>query len=246
MKTGAGFYKRVKPDGESEILTLDVTAVRASFSPPTSGRLSRPLRAFDRRNSVPSTALAATGDSTGRLRTLFLAQDRVGALLRRTLGATLVYAARVAPEIAHSIDDVDRAMRWGFGWELGPFETWDAIGIETVLEACEVRDPPPLVRRSPRQRAQAVPRRRSAARGAGHCDSAIVERADRTVVKNNAGASLVDLGDGVLCVEFHSKMNAIGGDAIEMLQAGVARGRRRTSRRSSSATRPTSSRPAPT
>ena len=61
-----------------------------------------------------------------RIRALFNGKDKVGAFLRDTLGPTLVYAARVAPDVAHSIDDVDRAMRWGFGWELGPFETWDA------------------------------------------------------------------------------------------------------------------------
>ena len=66
--------------------------------------------------------------------------------MRATLGPTLLYAARVTPEIAHNIDDVDRAMQWGFGWELGPFETWDAIGIEQVLESCRVSEPPPLVR----------------------------------------------------------------------------------------------------
>src|SRR5581483_3647154 len=82
------------------------------------------------------------------IRTLFLVQDRVGAFLRRTLGATLLHAARVAPDIAHSIDDVDRAMKWGFGWELGPFETWDAIGVREVLDACgEAAAPPPLVHR---------------------------------------------------------------------------------------------------
>ena len=73
-------------------------------------------------------------------------EDKVGRFLRATLGPTLLYAARVTPEIAHNIDDVDRAMRWGFGWELGPFETWDAIGIEQVLESCRVSEPPPLVR----------------------------------------------------------------------------------------------------
>jgi 3-hydroxyacyl-CoA dehydrogenase len=104
----------------------------------------------------------------------------------------------VTPQIAHSTDDVDRVMRWGFGWELGPFELIAATGIQG-LEGC-VGDLPPA---SP--------------------DLQILKSAkDRSrVVRKNAGASLVDLGDGVLCVEFHSKMNAIGGDTIQMLQAGV-------------------------
>ena len=60
---------------------------------------------------------------------LFNAKDKAGEFLRATLAPTLVYTARITPEIAHSIDDVDRAMRWGFGWDLGPFELIDAIGI---------------------------------------------------------------------------------------------------------------------
>ena len=86
--------------------------------------------------SFPSIeAGRAIDDAGARVRTLFLGKDRVGEFLRETLAPTLVYAARVAPDIAHSIDDVDRVMRWGFGWELGPFELLDAIGIREVLDA---------------------------------------------------------------------------------------------------------------
>jgi 3-hydroxyacyl-CoA dehydrogenase len=210
VKTGAGFYKRVDQDGRSEILTLETS--RADLSADAYAPLRPPkLPALD--------AVASREDLKARLRTLFVAKDRVGALVRRTLGATLIYAARVAPEIAHSIDDVDRAMRWGFGWELGPFETWDAIGIKTVLDACEVADPPSVVRDllaegRTRFRDDSLPPR----------PGLLILRSSKAqskIVKGNAGASLVDLGDGALCVEFHSKMNALGGDAIEMIQAGV-------------------------
>ncbi len=121
-------------------------------------------------------------------------QDKVGRFLRDTLVPTLEYAERVAPEIAHDRADVDKAMRWGFGWELGPFETLQHLGRAPRLA--------PSIARSG-QTAAATPAR------------------SKNVVKKNAGASLVDLGDGVLSVEFHSKMNAIGGDTIQMLQAGV-------------------------
>ena len=66
-------------------------------------------------------------------RTLFNAKDKAGQFLRETLAPTLVYTARVTPAIAHSIDDVDRVMQWGFAWELGPFELMDAIGVREVL-----------------------------------------------------------------------------------------------------------------
>src|SRR5205085_8889208 len=87
--------------------------------------------------------IESAGDRT---RALFLGHDKVGTLLRSTLGPTLVYAAEVAPEIAYSIDDIDRAMQWGFGWELGPFELWDAIGIDAVLEVAKPAVVPALVR----------------------------------------------------------------------------------------------------
>ena len=205
-KTGEGFYKRVKDGGDSKILVLDHQTMTFRESKPAA---LPPVEA--------ARTIAATGE---RIKTLFLGRDRVGALLRQTLGATLLYAARVAPDVAASIDDVDRAMRWGFGWELGPFETWDAIGVEQVVEACGAADPPPLVRdvlAGPKRfRSGPLP-----PAGPGRLLLRSVKADPRSVVRSNAGASLIDLGDGVLAVEFHSKMNALGGDAMEMIQAGV-------------------------
>ena len=207
-KAAQGFYKK---DASGEILTLDPASM--TYRPAAPARL-------------PSLdAARAIEDPGARIKALFVGKDKVGRFLRDTLGPTLVYAARVAPEVAYSIDDVDRAMQWGFGWELGPFETWDAIGIQQVLDACHVTDPPPLVR-------EALDRGSFRPKGAGHLYEpapsagpglqllrAAKERS--VVVRRNAGASLIDLGDDVLGVEFHSKMNAIGGDTIQMLQAGV-------------------------
>jgi 3-hydroxyacyl-CoA dehydrogenase len=201
-KAGEGFYKK---DASGEILTLDLDTL--AYRPKQAPRL-------------PSIDAARAIDDTGqRIRTLFTGKDRVGQFLRETLGPTLVYTARVAPEIAHSIDDVDRAMRWGFGWDLGPFETWDAIGVQAVVDACGVTALPPLVREALERGSFRTTREVPPAAS----DLQILRTAkeqDR-VVRKNAGASLVDLGDGVLCVEFHSKMNALGGDAIQMLQLGV-------------------------
>jgi 3-hydroxyacyl-CoA dehydrogenase len=198
-KAGLGFYKKVKrPDGSSEILALDVATLE--YRPQKKARF-------------PSIEAARSLDDVReRTRALFLGKDVVGDFLRATLGETLVYTARVAPEIAHSIEDVDRAMRWGFGWELGPFETWDAIGVREVLQACAVSevDAPPLVR----ELLARGENRFGVTRAPG-----LLRRG--TTVKNNAGASLVDVGDGVLAIEFHSKMNAIGGDTIAMIDAGV-------------------------
>jgi 3-hydroxyacyl-CoA dehydrogenase len=210
-KTGKGFYQRAKDGAETKILSLDLQALESAE------------HAVRYRDPVPAALPALEGarsvaDIKQRIRQLFLGHDKAGALLRQTLGPTLLYAARVAPEVAYSLDDVDRAMRWGFGWQSGPLETLDAIGASAVLEACRAAsavipgDPENYLRGSFSAPSPTKP-------------GLLLLRAakDRTgVVRGNSAASLVDLGDGVLCVEFHSKMNVIGSDTIEMLQAGVS------------------------
>jgi 3-hydroxyacyl-CoA dehydrogenase len=170
---------------------------------------------------LPSLEGAAGIDDVGeRVKALFLGRDKVGAFLRATLGPMLVYTAQVTPAIAHSIDDVDRAMRWGFGWDLGPFELWDAIGITDVLDAVQPPAIPPLVANSLKAARDTF---RTAPLPPAAPDLQILKAAkDRqNVLQRNPGASLIDLGDGVLAVEFHSKMNAIGGDTVQMLNAGL-------------------------
>nr|AFY17092.1 3-hydroxyacyl-CoA dehydrogenase [uncultured bacterium 'To-T 020 P12'] len=212
-KAGQGFYKRVKgEDGQSQILVIDPQTLEyGPLQKPSLGALAA---------AEPLTDLET------RVRRLFGDDDRVGRFLRRTLAATMVYAARVTRGIAHSPDDIDRVMQWGFGWERGPFELMDAIGVREVLDAARAEasagaeGDPPLLREildAGRNRLRSGPVPPAGA------DLLILRSAkDRgRVVQSNAGTSLVDLGDGVLAVEFHSKMNAIGGDAVAMLQAGV-------------------------
>ncbi|HUQ86085.1 MAG TPA: 3-hydroxyacyl-CoA dehydrogenase NAD-binding domain-containing protein [Vicinamibacterales bacterium] len=211
-KTGKGFYERRKgAGGETEIWTLDPATLE--YRQKQSARIA----SIEAGKSVE--------DVSERVRMLFNSKDKAGEFLRATLAPTLVYTARITPDIAHSIDDVDRAMRWGFGWDLGPFELIDAIGIKDVLAAAEgshamTGGVPPLIQRvldSGKTRFREGLVKPSAA------DLQILRsaREQNRVIKKNAGASLVDLGDGVICVEFHSKMNAIGGDTVQMLQAGV-------------------------
>jgi len=207
-KAGQGFYKRIKnTSGESEILTLDPATLE--YRPRESPKIG---------SVEAGKSIADVGE---RIRTLFNSKDKAGQLLRDTLAPALVYTAQVAPAIAHSPDDVDRVMRWGFGWELGPFEIADAIGIREVLEAA------PKANAVPELWQQAIAAGRNRLRDSevppAAADLQILRSAKErsAVVRKNAGASLVDLGDGVLAVEFHSKMNAIGGDTIQMLQEGV-------------------------
>ena len=206
-KSGQGFYKRVKgAEGKSETLTLDPATMEY-----------RPQK----KAKFPSIEAGKSVENVReRIKTLFLGKDKVGEFLRATLGPTLVYCARVAPEISHSIDDVDRAMRWGFGWEIGPFETWDAIGVKEVLEACQVASAPPLVQQVLDRGAN---RFRDGDLPAQAPELVLLKSAKeaKKIVKKNAGASLVDIGDGALCLEFHTKMNAIGADTVSMMMAGV-------------------------
>ncbi len=205
-KAGQGFYKREKTADGSVILTLDPAS--RSYRPRQSARLD----VLDAARSI---------DDVGeRVRTLFLGRGKVGEFLRATLGPTLVYTARVAPDIAHGIDDVDRAMRWGFGWELGPFELWDAIGVREVLDATAPASIPALVEHLLRAGRHRFRDGRVPPAGPG-LEILRVAKDQHRIIKRNAGASLVDIGDGVLALEFHSKMNAIGGDTIQMIHAGV-------------------------
>ena len=171
-KAGQGFYKRVGKD----ILTLDPNTLE--YRPKQSATIA----------SLDATR--GIDDVGERTKALFESKDKAGAFLRETLAPTIEYATTIAPDVAYSPDDVDRAMMWGFGWERGPLALGQMLGLAgTAVDA--------------------------GSKGPG------LLTAER-VIKKNAGASLVDLGDGVLCVKLHSKMNAIGGDTVQMLHAGVA------------------------
>lgn len=230
-KTGSGFYKRIKKDGDKEILTLDLHAMeyrsrrKAKFGSIEAGKAIE-----DTRERVRAFVAPALEGKDG---------DKANRFLWASLSESCLYAARRVPEIANSIVDVDRAMRWGFAWDLGPFEMWDAIGVERMARAIERagKPLPPLV-----AQVLASPKKSfyESEKGlASYFDLAsnsmqvlaeepgiIVLKSlkDRMpVVQENSGASLIDLGDGVLCCEFHAKMNSIGGDIVAMLHAGINR-----------------------
>ena len=206
-KSGQGFYKRRKTADGSEILTLDPATLtyRARQSP-----------------RLPSLdAARAIDDPAERTKTLFLGQDQVGAFLRSTLGSCCSTPRASRPRSPIRLTMWTGRCGGASGWELGPFEIWDAIGVREVLAATAgAHDPPPLVAdvlRAGRNRF------RDGALPAAGPDRQLLAsaKARGRIVKKNAGASLVDLGDGVLAVEFHSKMNTVGGDTLEMLHAGV-------------------------
>ena len=220
-KTKAGFYRKQKGEGDKrEIWTLDT----ASLDYRPSQKVKLP--ALDMAKNID--------DLPERVKALVWSKDRVGAFLWKTLSRTLAYAAKRIPEIADNVVEVDRAMRWGFGWELGPFAVWDAIGVEKSVARMK-------------EEGLAIPANVEQMLAAGATSfykkdngqqsyfdfktgnylpladppGVLILKSikDRTgVIKKNAGASLLDLGDGVACLEFHSKMNAIGGDTLQMLK----------------------------
>jgi 3-hydroxyacyl-CoA dehydrogenase len=225
-KTGQGFYKKVKgKDGgeESEILTLD-------------------FKTFDYRErqkpKFPSLEMARDiGDTRERVRTLYQSPDRAGRFYQKVLSDTFHYAAMRVPEISDDIVSIDNSMKWGFNWECGVFELWDAVGIEEVVDAWKKagRPTPPLV-----EKLLASGKKTFYAQ----CDGVVScfdfasgafrdiqdkpgvlllpsLKARKKEIKKNAGASLIDLGEGVVCLEFHSKMNTLGTDTAQMIHAGL-------------------------
>ncbi len=222
-KSGQGFFKRVKGADGSEILALDYKSFEY-----------RPQRKV----SLPSLdATRSIEDPAERIRVLAYADDRAGRFIWQVLRDTLLYAARLIPEISDDIVNVDRAMQWGFGWELGPFEMWDALGVERASRKIESegRTLPPLVTKLVGSGVESFYRRTSGRLYAFDLTTlkqveveerpgVIVLRSlheRERLVASNPGASLLDLGDGVACLEFHSKNNAIGADILQMLRKAL-------------------------
>lgn len=204
-KSGQGFYRKGERSagGEREILTLDLA--RMEYRPRQKARFAA-LELAKTRDDLP-----------GRLKELLASRDVAGQFLWRLLSSVWLYAARRIPEIADGPEPIDRAMQWGFNWQLGPFALWEAAGFEAVAERME-RDGEALPPWAADRRAAAAAGRSQAAAGsepAGVLRLEVIRRAGG-VVEQNAGASVLDLGDGVGGIEFHAKMNAIGEDILRL------------------------------
>jgi 3-hydroxyacyl-CoA dehydrogenase len=224
-KSGQGYYKRVGK--EKEIHAIDLKTLE--YHPAAKVKF-------------PAADAARNIEDIGeRLRTLVKGTDRVGTFLWKLYSDLFLYSAEMVPEISDRIVEIDRAMRWGYAHKLGPFELWDALGFEDVCKRLESdkRAIPENVQKARKAGAKSLYRAADSGGkpGTEYFDfNAIkyqrledtpgvvvlsdIKRA-RGVIKQNTGASLVDVGDGVLCVEFHSKMNSIGEDQIGMLYAGL-------------------------
>ena len=218
-KTGGGFYKKIGKD----IVTLDTTTFE--YRPQQKAQFAS-LGAAKQIESLPE-----------RLRALVYADDKAGEFLWRTMSEAGSYAANRIPEIADNIVEIDNAMKWGFAHEMGPFEKWDAIGVEKSVARLkeEGRSVPANVEKMLAAGAKSFYKTENGHRqyfdfASGEYKPVPVPagitilkslKDQSKVIKKNAGASLIDLGDGVACVEFHSKMNALGSDQLGMIQWAI-------------------------
>jgi 3-hydroxyacyl-CoA dehydrogenase len=230
-KTGQGFYKKVRSDGSKEILTLDVNTMeyrprqKAKFASLEMGKTIE-----DTRERLRALVGPLLDSQKG---------DKAQQFLWGALSETCSYAARRVPEISDSVADVDRAMRWGFAWEFGPFELMDALGVKAFAEQLrkESRVVPAVIEKllaSGRKSFYETEKGASTVFDIGSGRTKPVAEPKGVIilkslkdagreVERNPGASLIDLGDGVVCCEFHAKMNAIGADLIAMLHKGLKR-----------------------
>jgi 3-hydroxyacyl-CoA dehydrogenase len=230
-KTGKGFYQRVKKGGESETLTLDINTMeyrprqKAKFASIDLGKNIEDTR--ERLHALLGPILAGQP------------ADKAQKFIWGALSEMCLYAARRIPEISDSLADVDRALRWGFLWESGPFELMDIIGVPAFAAQVEKegRALPPLVQKllasgrksfydSEKGRSSCFDPATGAMKPVEEAKGILILKSLKEAgreVERNPGASLLDLGDGVVCCEFHAKMNAIGADLVAMLLKGLKR-----------------------
>ena len=222
-KTGKGFYQKTKgADGKRAILALDLKTME--YAPASKPR-------FD-----AIKAAKPVDDLRKRLRVLHRAEDQAGEFYRQASYRINRYVSNRIPEIADALFQVDDALRAGFGWELGPFEAWDALGVKETVAAMQEAgfEPAAWVHAMLAAGAETFYKAENGRR----LYWSVADEAYRPVpgtegfiildnyrsqkpVWSNSGATLHDIGDGVLCLEFHTKMNAIGSEVLQGMQKAI-------------------------
>ena len=222
-KTGQGFYKKIKDDkGKSTILSLDLETLeyrdKAKVSFPTLD-MAKPI-----------------DDLKERTKMLVQGKDKAGEFYRQMFGGLFAYVTNRIPEISEDLYKIDDAIKAGFGWELGPFETWDILGFEQGVKLIEEagKKAGPIVEemkkagkttfyqteKGNKQYFDRASKDFKTIPGTEDIVMLDVLRAENTVW-NNADTTIVDLGDGILNVEFHTKMNTIGSGVIEGIHKAI-------------------------
>ncbi|MDQ3050025.1 MAG: 3-hydroxyacyl-CoA dehydrogenase NAD-binding domain-containing protein [Bacteroidota bacterium] len=222
-KTKQGFYKKVKGDnGKSEILALDLKTLE--YRPQTKVKFS----------TLESTK--GVDDLRSRMKMLYNGKDKAGDFYRTSFNGLFNYVSANIPEISDEVYRVDAALKAGFGWELGPFETWDAVGVKEAISVMESegKNPAPWVYEMlasgnntfyktengikkyydlKLKKYTAIP---------GEQSYIILDNLRQSSVAwKNSGCTVIDIGDGVLNLEFHTKMNTIGGEVLEGINKAI-------------------------
>ena len=230
-KVRSGFYKKVKGAEGDEKLAIDWKTLEY-----------HPVR----KAKFPALEMAKNIEDMGeRLRAVLGGdpRDKATQFIWTTLSDLWTYSANRIPEIADTVVEIDQAMRMGFNWEVGPFEVWDLAGVEQTVARMKKEGKPVAANAekllasgakswykddpsSPSGRAYFDLRTGTyqPVRAAEGVWSVSVAKKSNGVVKKNPGASLIDLGDGVGCIEFHTKMNALGGDIVQMVTQSLKTG----------------------
>lgn len=213
-KAGQGFYKKEKSAEGKKILAIDLKTGEY-----------RPQQEVKFASLKAAKGIEAVGE---RIKAVVNGDDRAAEFAWKSTRDTLIYTASRIPEIADDIVNVDNAMRWGFNWDLGPFELLDAIGLKETVERIKKDGlQVPALFTQVLEKGEGVFYKNKEGRRyyfdlKSNSYQAVPTkpnilllkslREQNRVMKSNASASLIDLGDGVLCLEFHSKMNAIDAD----------------------------------
>jgi 3-hydroxyacyl-CoA dehydrogenase len=221
-KTKQGFYKKTKAaDGKTEILSLDLKTFE--YKPQKKTKFAT------------LDAAKATDDLKERIKILFNGKDKAGEFYRASFISLLSYVSNRIPEISDELFRIDEAMKAGFGWEIGAYETWDALGVQEVVGIMEAagKKPAQWVYDMLKNGNTSFYKVESGAKKFYDINSKtylplpgtesfiILENYSDNIVWKNSGASLIDLGDGILNVEFHTKMNTIGGEVLEGINRGI-------------------------
>jgi len=224
-KSGAGFYKKVKGEGgKSDIHVLDLGTME--------------YRAQKKVRFESLGAAKEVEDLGERIATVMKGTDKAAKFAEQTTFETLAYASRRIPEIADDYVNIDRAMRWGFGWEMGPFEVWDAYGVKAGLERMKALGLKPSswveemlasgrtkfyeVDQAGNDSFWNIPAKGSAKvqENPSFVRVEYLKRGSKLISENYA-ASLWDMGDGCTLLEFHTKMNSIDDGIIEMMEKAL-------------------------
>jgi 3-hydroxyacyl-CoA dehydrogenase len=223
-KTGQGFYKKTKGEGGSkEILTLNLQTME--YGPKQKAKFG----SIDAAKPVE--------DLKQRIKVLSAATDKAGEFYKQFHAYLFSYVSHRIPEIADDLYKVDDAMKAGFGWEIGPFETWDLLGVEASLKLIEekgltvaqwvkdmlgkgiktfykVENGKKFYYDVASQAYKTVP---------GEGQFIILENFSNNIVWKNSACNLIDIGDGVVCFDWKTKMNTIGGEVLEGLNKAIDR-----------------------